>query len=80
MGLIGGKISLIGHNAEDVCKSIVERMVTPDKTTISLFRGEETGEENADELVSQLEALYPDLDVNIYYGGQPLYYYYISAE
>lgn len=80
MGLIGGKISLIGNNAEDVCKSIVERMVTPDKTTISLFRGEETGEENADELVSQLEALYPDLDVNLYYGGQPLYYYFISVE
>ena len=31
-------------------------------------------------ITRELEALYPDLDVNIYYGGQPLYYYYISAE
>ena len=80
MGLIEGKINLIGNSPEKVCKEIVQRLVNDETSSISIYRGEDAKEELADALLEALEALYPDLDVNIYYGGQPLYYYYISAE
>ena len=80
MGLIEGKINLIGNSPEKVCKEIVQRLVNDETSSISIYRGEDAKEDLADALLEELEALYPDLDVNIYYGGQPLYYYYISAE
>lgn len=80
MGLIEGKINLIGNNPEKVCKEIIGRLVDDDTSSISVYRGEDVTEETADKLAEELEKIYPDLDVNVYYGGQPLYYYYISAE
>lgn len=80
MGLIEGKINLIGNSPEKVCKEIIERIVTDDITSISVYRGEDVTEETGDALLEALEEMYPDLDINVYYGGQPLYYYYISAE
>ena len=80
MGLIEGKINLIGNSPEKVCKEIIGRLVSDDTTSISVYRGEDVSEETAEKLAEELEKLYPDLDVNVYFGGQPLYYYYISAE
>ena len=80
MGLIEGKINLIGNSPEKVCKEIIGRLVSDDTTSISVYRGEDVSEETAEKLCEELEELYPDLDVNVYFGGQPLYYYYISAE
>lgn len=80
MGLIEGKINLIGNNPEKVCKEIIGRMVNDETSSISVYRGEAVDEDTADKLAEELEELYPELDVNVYYGGQPLYYYYISAE
>lgn len=80
MGLIEGKINLIGNIPEKVCKEIIGRLVSDDTTSISVYRGEDVSEETAEKLCEELEELYPDLDVNVYFGGQPLYYYYISAE
>jgi DAK2 domain fusion protein YloV len=79
MGLIEGKINLIGNSPEKVCKEIVQRLVNDETSSISIYRGEDAKEDLADALLEELEELYPDLDVNMYYGGQPLYYY-ISAE
>lgn len=80
MGLIEGKINMIGNSPEKVCKEIINRIVNDDVTSISVYRGEDVSEETADKLSDDLEELYPELDVNVYYGGQPLYYYYISIE
>lgn len=80
MGLIEGKINLIGNSPEKVCKEIIGRLVSDDTTSISVYRGEDVSEETAEKLCEELEEFYPDLDVNVYFGGQPLYYYYISAE
>ncbi len=80
MGLVEGKINLIGNSPEKVCKEIIERLVNDETTSVSVYRGEDVSEDTADKLLEELEELYPDLDVNVYYGGQPLYYYYISVE
>ena len=47
---------------------------------ITLFYGEDVTEEDANNLRDELEEKFEDLDIELYYGGQPLYYYLISVE
>jgi dihydroxyacetone kinase-like predicted kinase len=63
-----------------VTKKLLTRMVDEDKETISLFYGKDVLEEDAEKLTNQLQEEYPDCDVQLYQGGQPLYYYIISVE
>ena len=47
---------------------------------ISLYYGEEVKEEDADQLIQEIEELYPDVDVDAHFGGQPIYYYVLAVE
>ncbi|MCX8095146.1 MAG: DAK2 domain-containing protein [Caldisericia bacterium] len=51
-----------------------------DGTLISIYYGEEINEEKGKQLKEKLEELYPNCDIEIYYGGQPLYYYIVALE
>ena len=55
-------------------------MMTEEKELISIYYGEEIVEEDAEKLRSQIGEKYPDCDIELQYGGQPIYYYIISAE
>ena len=55
-------------------------MVDEDSELISVYFGEDIDEEKAQELLENLEEKYPDCDVELNYGGQPIYYYVISVE
>ena len=55
-------------------------MTDDDCELISIYYGEEVTEADAEEISSRLEELYPDYDIEINYGGQPIYYYVISVE
>ena len=54
-------------------------MVSED-AVVSLYYGEDVTEEQANDMQAMIEEQFPDVDVNVYNGGQPLYYYYISVE
>lgn len=80
MGIYDGKIEVIGNNVQDVAFELVKTMVTDDDGLITLFYGNDLSEDDAAELVNRIEEEYEDLDVEVVFGGQPLYYYLISVE
>lgn len=80
MGLCEGKICTATKSVKETTLNVVDNMIDENITTVSLYRGEDVSENDAEELIAELESKYPDVDFAMYAGGQPLYYYYISAE
>ncbi len=80
MGLAEGKITYIGSEPHKVCEEIVSQLIDSSKSSISIFRGEDADSNKTEEMLEALEEKYPDFDVNVYDGLQPLYYYLISVE
>ena len=60
--------------------SLAKEIVTDDDSLITLYYGEETKEEEARGLAEEFEELFPDCDIELQNGGQPLYYYLIAVE
>ena len=58
----------------------VDAMMTEDAEVISIYYGADASEEKAEELASTLEEKYPDCEIEVNNGGQPIYYYIISVE
>lgn len=82
IGLLNGEITDVGSTPDEVALKLIERMVAmkDEDAVITAFRGEDTPEETASELMEKIEEKYPDAEVMLQYGGQPLYYYYFSVE
>lgn len=80
IGIAEGKLLSAGEKVEDITRDLVEKLVDEDTAIITLFYGEDVSEEDANELRDLLEEKFEDIDVELYYGGQPLYYYLISVE
>ncbi len=80
MGLDDDGIAAVGTDVLETAKELLRQMVDKEKEFISLYYGEDTAEEQAKTLGQWAENEFPDLEVEINYGGQPLYYYLISVE
>lgn len=80
IGLINGKIVIAGEDITATTISLLEMMLDEDSEIVTLFYGQDVELEEAEKISSHIEDVYPDLDVEIHSGGQPLYYYIISAE
>lgn len=80
MGIGDSGILSNGSDLLDVTFRMIEDMMEDDKELISIYYGSEVAEETAEELKEKVEARYPKCDVELQYGGQPIYYYIISAE
>ncbi len=80
MGLLEGKINVVTQNVDMAVLQLLDAMVTEDGATISLYYGDNVTEAEASALQAKVEKSYGGCDVNVYNGGQPLYYYYISVE
>ncbi|MBQ1520587.1 MAG: DAK2 domain-containing protein [Clostridia bacterium] len=82
IGLIDNKIAEVGKDVHDLTRSLVDRMIDAcgDCGFVSLYWGEGVTEEDAQALCAELEESYPDIEFMVRMGGQPLYYYFISAE
>lgn len=80
LGIKEGKINNIGNEVYGVCKDLIASMVNDDSELITIFYGEDCEEEKVDELVAELEELYPEMDVQCFNGEQPLYYFITSVE
>jgi DAK2 domain fusion protein YloV len=68
---------------DDICATTIELiqcLADEESELISLYYGEEVNENEANELADQVMGLYPELDVEVHYGGQPVYYYVLSVE
>ena len=80
IGLDDHKILTNGKDVDKVTKALIAKMVKEDDETINLFYGDSVKEEQAGALCSQLAEIYPDKDIDVHRGGQPLYHYIISME
>ena len=80
MGLGDKTIISVGEDVRSTTISLVQSLVDDESELISLYYGEEINEEEANAVADELMDLYPDLDVEVHYGGQPIYYYLLSVE
>ena len=80
IGIAEGKLLSAGEKVEEITRDLVEKLVDEDTAIVTLFYGEDVSEDDANELRDLLEEKFEDIDVELYYGGQPLYYYLISVE
>ena len=80
MGIGDHGILAVGQDVEKTTLETVEAMVDEDSEIISIYFGAEVSEEEAEALKEALEEKYPDFDIDVNQGGQPIYYYVISVE
>lgn len=80
IGIGEGKLLAAGEDKNDITLGLIEKLVDEDSAIITLFYGEDVKEDEANEFKNILEEKYEDIDVELYYGGQPIYYYLISVE
>ena len=80
MGIGDAGILSVGRDQEEVTLSMVDEMMDDDKELISIYYGEEVTEEEAQVIADKIAEKYTDCDVELQFGGQPVYYYIISAE
>ena len=80
MGIGDQGILAVGQSVEDTTKELLAHLVDEDSELISLYFGQDVQEADAQEFAGDVEALYPDVDVDVHMGGQPIYYYVLSVE
>lgn len=80
MGIGDTGILAVGRDVEETTKEMLACLVDEDSELISLYYGEEVTEETAESLAKEIEELYPDADVDMHSGGQPIYYYVLAVE
>lgn len=80
MGIGDSGILAVGKELEETTKELIAHLVDEDSELISIYYGEEVTEEDAEKFAGEIEALYPDIDVDIQFGGQPIYYYVLAVE
>lgn len=80
IGIAEGKLLASGENVDKITTDLIDKLVDEDTAIITLFYGEDVTEDQANTLRDKLEEKFEDIDVELYYGGQPLYYYLISVE
>lgn len=80
MGIDDDGIQEVGKDVQEVTMGLLRSMVDEDSELICIYYGEETPEEKALKLSKKAEELYPDCEVQVEYGGQPIYYFLLSVE
>ena len=80
MGIGDSGILSVTKDIPSAAAKLIDALVDEDSELISIYYGEDISEEDAEELAGQLEEKYPDVDVEVQNGGQPIYYYVLSVE
>lgn len=80
MGLDDKTIQAVGDNIEDTAYQLMKQMIDEDSELITMYYGEEISEEEANALAERIGADYPEAEVEVHPGNQPIYYYVISVE
>jgi DAK2 domain fusion protein YloV len=80
MGIGDKTILSVGEEVADTTLELIRCLANEDSELISLYYGEEVNEEDAAALAEEVMDKYPNLDVEVHYGGQPIYYYVLSVE
>ena len=80
IGITGDEILSIGNDVDQVAFELLEKIVEDESSLITIFYGNGLEEKTALELSKKVEETFEDFDVEVVFGGQPLYYYIFSIE
>ncbi len=80
MGIGDGKMLAVGTDIKNTAIETIREMVDEDSELITIYYGQDANEDDANELSDLIEDEFDELDIEVTYGGQPVYYYIISVE
>ncbi|MDO4670826.1 MAG: DAK2 domain-containing protein [Aerococcus sp.] len=80
MGIVDGDIVASGSDLNDLTITTIAKMIDDDKEIVTIIYGEDAAESSAHAIAEALEERYPDIETEVYMGGQPVYNYFISVE
>ena len=80
MGIDDNGIQSVGVDINEVIKELVSFMSDDSSELLSIYYGSDVNEQDAENIKAMLEKEYPDYEIDVYNGGQPIYYYIISVE
>lgn len=80
MGIGDGSILTVGQDLQETTRKMIEKLVDDESELLSIYFGEDATEDQAMEIADFVEETYPDIEVEVQMGGQPIYYYVISVE
>lgn len=80
IGLIDGQLRVAGKKVDEVVRNLIGEMVTDDDELITIYYGADVELRDAKRVAEQVAEDHPHCEVDLQYGGQPLYYYIISVE
>ena len=80
MGIGDKSILSVGTDLRATTLEMVDAMVDEDSAIVSIYFGSDSDEDSANELAAAIEEKYPDVEVEVNDGGQPIYYYVLSVE
>lgn len=80
MGIGDAGILAVGKEIEETAKEMLSRMADGETELISLYYGQDIQEEDAVKFAGEISEMFPDADVDMHCGGQPIYYYVVSVE
>lgn len=80
MGIGDNGILSVGNDIDKTVLDMAAQMIDDESEILSIYYGSEVSDEDAQALASKIEELYPEIDVEVNMGGQPIYYYIISVE
>lgn len=78
--LVNGKLAMVEKDIAKGAYKMTKKLVKGDSSYVTVIYGADVTDDDAEELAEQIREKYPDLDVNLISGGQPVYYYIISVE
>ena len=80
IGIGDDSILAVGEDVAEITKKTIDLMANEESELISIYYGEDITEEDANALGAELQKKYPNCEVEVYAGGQPIYYYVVSVE
>lgn len=80
LGLADKGLAAVGKDIDATVLELLDTMIDDDSELVSVYYGEDITNEQASGIVASIEEKYPDVDVELQEGGQPVYYYIVSVE
>lgn len=80
MGIGDSAILSVGSDLNQVLKDLLEQLVDEESSFISVYYGEDVTQEDAEKFGSYIQEKYPECEIDVTFGGQPIYYYVLSVE
>ena len=80
LGMLNDQIEVVADEVMEGTKELIKASIKDESEVVSIYYGADATEESAEELAAFIEENYPDCEVEVQSGGQPLYYYIISVE